>query len=228
MFLGHFGVAFAVKRAVPEVKLGTAILAATFLDVIWPLFVAAGIEVVRIVPGNLPLVPLRFVSYPFSHSLAMAVLWGGLFAAAYAWRGGSRRVASWLGVLVVSHWFLDLIVHDADLQLFPEVDIYVGLHLWESVPGTLLVEGLIFAVGIALYLSATRARNGIGVWGLVALVALLLISYVAASFGQPPTSIAMIVIASLIGIAITLALAYWVDGHREPTGTSSIEGKKRG
>src|SRR5438105_2296899 len=126
MFIGHFAVAFGMKRVAPKVNLGIAILAVTFLDVVWPLLVATGVEVVRIDPDS-PFSQLRFVSYPFSHSLAMAVVWGILFAAAYRWRGGARHDALWLGLAVISHWFLDLIVHQPDLQLLPEVDVYVGL-----------------------------------------------------------------------------------------------------
>ena len=216
MFIGHFAVAFGVKRAVPEVKLGTTILAATFLDVLWPIFVAAGIEVVKIVPGATEFTPLRFVSYPFSHSLAMAVLWSGVFALAYWSRGGTPRAAAWLGLVVVSHWFLDWIVHEPDLQLFPEIDIYVGLGLWNSVPATVIAESLLFFGGLALYLAATRPRDRVGIWSLAGLVALLLLSYLGAVFGPPPHNVTTIVIAALVGTAISVAWGYWVDRHREP------------
>lgn len=215
MFIGHFAVAFGVKRVAPEVKLGTAILAAIFLDVVWPFLVAAGIEVVTIVPGNMEFSPLRFVSYPFSHSLVMAILWGGLFALVYALRGGSRRAAFWLGLVVVSHWFLDLIVHEPDLQLFPELDVYVGLGLWNSAAGTVIVEGLLFIAGVGLYLSATRARDGIGLWGFWGLVALLVVSYVGVAVGPPPHNISTIVITDIVGTIVAVMLGYWVDNHRE-------------
>jgi hypothetical protein len=215
MFIGHFAVAFAVKRVAPQVKLGTTILATSFLDVLWPFFLAAGVEIVKIDPGATAFTPLRFVSYPFSHSLTMAVLWGGLFALVYGWRRGSPRAAAWLGLVVVSHWFLDLIVHVPDLQLFPELDIYVGLGLWNSVPGTLIVEGLMFAAGLALYLSVTHARDRIGTWGLWSLVALLLVSYGAAVFGPPPPDTMTIIVADILGTALAVSWGYWVDRHRD-------------
>ena len=52
MFLGHFAAGLAAKRAAPGVSLGTLFFAAQFADVLWPLLVAAGIERVRIDPGN--------------------------------------------------------------------------------------------------------------------------------------------------------------------------------
>ena len=214
MFIGHFGVAFGVKRAEPQIKLGTAVLATTFLDVAWPVLVATGIESVRIEPGATAFTPLVFERYPYSHSLALAAVWAALFAWVYRRRGGSPRAAAWLGAVVVSHWFLDLIVHAPDLPLVPGLDVRLGFGLWSSVPGTLVVEGLLFAGGLWLYLSATRARDRIGTWGLWGLVALLLASYAGAAAGPPP-NVAAITIADLVGTAITIVWAYWVDRHRE-------------
>ena len=36
MFIGRFGVALAAKRVAPKTSLGTLILAAQFLDFLWP------------------------------------------------------------------------------------------------------------------------------------------------------------------------------------------------
>jgi len=215
VFIGHIAVAFGVKRAAPEAGLGTAIVAASFLDLVWPVLVAAGVEVVKITPGVMAASPFDFVSYPYSHSLVMTLAWAGLFAWVYRWRGGSMRGAWWLGLAVASHWFLDLITHRPDLPLAPGLDARYGLGLWNSVAGTLAVEGSMFAAGLWLYLSATRARDRIGVWGLWGLVALLLVSYVAATFGPPPPTVTAVAIADIVGTTLTVVWAYWVDRHRE-------------
>jgi hypothetical protein len=215
VFIGHIAVAFGVKRVAPEAGLGTAIVATSFLDLVWPALVAAGIEQVRIAPGTMAVSPFDFVSYPYSHSLVMTLAWAGLFAWVYRWRGGSMRAAWWLGLVVASHWFLDLIVHRPDLPLAPGLDKHLGLGLWNSAAGTLVVEGSLFVAGLWLYLSATRARDRIGVWGLWGLVALLLVSYVAATFGPPPPNVNAIVIADILGTALTVVWAYWVERHRD-------------
>ena len=62
MFVGHFGVAFAAKKAAPRTSLATAILAAQFLDVLWPIFVLSGFERVRIVPGLMAVSAFDFLS----------------------------------------------------------------------------------------------------------------------------------------------------------------------
>ncbi|MEQ1729792.1 MAG: hypothetical protein ABL982_15580, partial [Vicinamibacterales bacterium] len=73
MFIGHFAVGFAAKRAVPRVSLAVLMLAALFADVLWPVLVLLGVEQVRIVPGYTVVTPLEFVSYPWSHSLLLLV-----------------------------------------------------------------------------------------------------------------------------------------------------------
>ena len=76
MFIGHFALGLAAKRAAPRVSLGVLFAAAQLADLLWPFFLAVGLEQVRIDPGNTALTPLDFVSYPYSHSLLLLVVWG--------------------------------------------------------------------------------------------------------------------------------------------------------
>lgn len=214
MFIGHFAVGFAVKRVAPEVKLWQALLAAGLLDVIWPVLILAGVEQVIIEPGNTPMTPLNFVSYPWSHSLAMAGVWGVLFAAVYRWRNGTQRGAIWLGLLVVSHWVLDFLSHRPDMPIVPGVDLKLGLGLWYSVPATALVEASMFAVGLALYLAGTRAKDRQGSISLGVLAGILLLAYAVNLAAPPPPSVPAIGSAGLAGMALTLLLAWWVERHR--------------
>jgi hypothetical protein len=103
VFIGHFGLSFAAKRATPRVQLAVLFSAAAFADLLWPLLLALGVEQVRIDPGNTALTPLDFVSYPYSHSLLMLVVWGVVFGFAYrAVTGENGRAFGVLAALVVS------------------------------------------------------------------------------------------------------------------------------
>ena len=146
MFIGHFGLAFAAKKIAPEVSVGTTIFAAEFLDAVWPVFVLAGVEKVEVVPGITRVTPLDFVYYPWSHSLAMAIAWGAVFAATYWAIRRKLANAVWLGAIVVSHWFLDWIVHRPDLPLYPGEAARHGLGLWNSMPATMAIEFGVLAV----------------------------------------------------------------------------------
>ncbi|HMD35781.1 MAG TPA: hypothetical protein VKH42_12470 [Vicinamibacterales bacterium] len=212
MFIGHFALGFAAKRAAPRLSLATLFAAAQLADLLWPVLVFAGVEQVRIDPGNTAMTPLDFVSYPYSHSLATLLVWAVLFAFVAA-REPSRATPWVLMALVVSHWVLDFVTHRPDLPLYPGGP-KLGLGLWNSVAATVAVETALFAAGLWIYLRATRARDAIGRWATAALVVVLLASYAGNTLGGAPPSVDAIVIVGLIGGAILLALAAWADAHR--------------
>ena len=217
MFIGHFGLALATKRVAPRVSLGTTIFAAEFLDCVWPLLVLAGVERFEIKPGITRVTPLDFIHYPWSHSLAMAIAWGALFGFTY-WLVRRRvRDAGIVGALVVSHWFLDWLMHRPDLPLYPGDPHRHGLGLWNSVPVTLVLEFGMFAAGIYLFLKSSRARDRVGSIAFWALVVVLAASYLAATFGPPPPSVTAVAASGLIGY-LFVAWGWWIDRHREPVG----------
>ncbi|HEY4306955.1 MAG TPA: hypothetical protein VGM82_20960, partial [Gemmatimonadaceae bacterium] len=178
VFLGHYGLAFAAKRAAPDTSLGTLSFAAQFLDELWPILLLIGVEHVRIAPHALPANQLVFTSYPISHSLAMAVVWGALIGATYYVARKSRRAAWIVGLTVVSHWFLDWPVHTPDLPLWPGGAARVGLGLWNSTPATLCLEFGLFGAGLWSYLTQTRARDRTGSWALWSMVVVLLAIFI--------------------------------------------------
>src|SRR3954447_24732591 len=106
MFLGHFAVALAGKRAARRTSLGTLLAAATLLDLVWPLLLLLGWERVSIAPGDTAFTPLRFDWYPWSHSLLLVAVWsllaGGVYFAVRRYAYGAITVAA----LVASHWLL--------------------------------------------------------------------------------------------------------------------------
>ena len=214
MFIGHFGLSFAAKRAAPRAGLAALFTAAAFADVLWPLFLTLGIEQVRIDPGNTRVTPLDFVSYPYSHSLLTLVIWGLVVALAYrAITRMNGRVAIVLAALVVSHWVLDWITHRPDMPLYPGGPVY-GLGLWNSFAATVAVEVPLFAIGVWIYARSTRPADQVGKWAFAGLIALLVISYVANFLAGPPSSLTGLIAGALAGTIILLVLAYWVDRHR--------------
>jgi len=220
MFLGHFGVGLAAKRLAPGVSLGTLLLAAQLVDLLWPLLLLAGLETVRLDPGNTAVTPLDFVSYPFTHSLAGGVGWGLLLGVVYLAVRRSARGALVVALLVISHWALDFASHRPDLPLYPGGP-KVGLGLWASLPATLAVELGLFAIGVALYVATTRPLDRGGRWGLAALVAVLLAIYGGALFGPPPPSEAAVAWVGLAAWLLPLA-GVWIDRHRAVRSAATV------
>jgi membrane-bound metal-dependent hydrolase YbcI (DUF457 family) len=216
MFLGHFGLGFGAKPAAREVSLGALFIACQFADLLWPTLVLLGIERVDVRPGATVVTPLDFVSYPYSHSLLALVVWGALFGTVYVIATRSRVVAGvTLGLLVLSHWFLDVVVHRPDMPLTLTGPTRLGLGLWNSMPATLAIELLMFCTGIGLYLRVTRARDRVGSLGLWSLAVFLVVVYLANTFGPPPPS-ARAVAWSVQAMWLLVVWAYWVDRHRRP------------
>lgn len=212
MFIGHYAAGFACKAVAPRANLGTCFAAVQLLDLLWPPLVLAGIEQVRVDPGNTAFTPLDFVSYPYSHSLLMAAVWSVAFGGVHYWRRREAATAAWLGGAVFSHWVLDWLSHRADLPLAPGLETRVGVGLWNSVTATLAVEGGLFAVGLALYVGRTRPSSRAGTWGLAALVAVLVAVYLGTQGPVPPGATA--VAAAGLGLWLFVAWGWWLERHR--------------
>ncbi len=214
MFLGHVAVGFASKRLAPKASLGFLMTAPMLVDLLWPIALVLGIERVRIAPGITAASPLDFVSYPWTHSLLMSLVWASLFMLVYLARTGYVAGAFWIGIGVASHWVLDWVSHRPDLQIVPWSPVRVGLGLWNSVPDTLAVESAMFIAGLWLYLATTRARGWIGHLSLWSFVALLVLAYAASSFGPPPPNPEALGKVGLI-MWVFVPWAFWIERTRE-------------
>jgi len=214
VFIGHAAVGFASRAATPRACLGWLLPAPFLLDLLWPVFVLLGIEKTTIEHGANSFLNLSFDSYPWSHSLAMAVVWAVLYGALAHFFTGDRSIGVAAALGVASHWICDAIVHRPDLPLWPGSSIYVGMGLWNSVPGTLAVEVPMFAAGVWLYGRATRPKDATGRWALAALVAFFLVFYAGAAFGPPPPNMTAVAVGTL-ALLILVPWGIWIDRHRQ-------------
>jgi len=218
VFIGHYGVAFALRGVERKVPLWLFFLAVQGVDVLWCLLVLAGIEKVSIVPGINPSTPLSFDYYPYTHSLMAAVGWSavafGLYRVATRYQG-SPRPALILALAVASHWFLDLIVHSPDLDLTDE-SFKVGLGLWNHPLVETALELAIFFGGLAYYLyknpELSRNRRVAAI-----VLCLLLAGLQVGSNAKPPPSVDIMVISGLtLYLALVLA-AFFIERPQKTT-----------
>lgn len=214
MFIGHFALGFAGKKINKGPSLGIMLMAVQWLDLVWPVLVLLGMEKVNIEPGNTEMTPLNFVYYPWSHSMLMAVGWGVLFAVIYYAVTKNRNASLLLLLLVFSHWILDWISHRPDMPLTPFTDIKVGLGLWNNKWATIVIETLMFVVGIFLYMKATKANNRTGIWALWGLVFFLLVLYFMSAFGPVPEKVSQIAWTDMAQWLIMI-WGFWIDKNRK-------------
>jgi membrane-bound metal-dependent hydrolase YbcI (DUF457 family) len=208
MFLGHFAAGMVGSRIEPRLRLGTAFVAAQLPDLLWPVFLLAGIERATIAPGDTAVTPLRFDHYPWSHSLVMVAAWGVALAAGQRLRGQSTRVGLIAAVLALSHWLLDFVSHRQDMPLVPWGGPRLGLGLWNSVPWTVAVEVLLFAAA-ALYYARGHTKGK----GFALLLVTLLALYLGNLFGPPPPNMTAVALSALL-----LFPLLWFWGNKLPAG----------
>jgi membrane-bound metal-dependent hydrolase YbcI (DUF457 family) len=212
MFIGHYAVGFAAKRVAPKASLGLLMAAPILLDLLWPIFLLAGWERVRIDPGNTAFTPLAFDSYPITHSLVTSIGWGALFGGLYWIFTRYRAGAVAIGLGVVSHWVLDWVTHRPDLPLYPGGP-KVGLGLWNSIPWTLAVEIAMLAIALWLYVRTTQPRDRTGRYAFWAFVALAIVMYVGNLMSPPPPNTQALAWFALSGWIVPF-WAGWFDAHR--------------
>ena len=214
MFIGHYALGLAAKRVAPRTSLGTLFAAPSFADLLWPVFLLLGWEEARLLPSANPFLGLWLDHIPISHSLVALCAWGLLFGFVYFKRTTYMRGAVVSGVLVLSHWVLDWVTHRPDMPLYPGGPV-LGLGLWNSVPGTVVAEGLMLLAALAIYVQTTRARDRIGSFGFWGLIVLLAGSYGASLFPTTPPPLTAIAIGGIVFGWLFVLLAWWVDRHRD-------------
>ncbi len=213
MFVGHYGVSFAAKRAAPTVPLWTLFIAVQLLDVAWAPFVLLGVEKVRIVPGITASNPLDLYYMPYTHSLVAALLWSvAAFACCrFAASGRFRAAAVIVATAVFSHWVLDFLVHRPDLPLYDNA-AKVGLGLWNRPVLAFGLEITLLFGGMWLYFRAGAARRILAaVFGL-SMVAVQ--AYVF--FGPPPISDKAAALTALAAYVVFAVLIRLLELPRQP------------
>jgi hypothetical protein len=179
---------------------------------VWSVFLLIGWEQAKIHVGDTRVVPIEFIHYPWSHSLALTVGWGIIFSGATYLVTRARRESIVMGLVVISHWFLDFVSHRNDMALFPGSTRW-GMGLYNSVMGTIVVESALFFFGLWIYSRATKAVGKQGLISLWSFVAFVFVLYVASILGPPAPSMKAVALGNLLFLP-SLFWAAWIERTR--------------
>ncbi|HEX6280477.1 MAG TPA: hypothetical protein VFZ49_10760 [Pyrinomonadaceae bacterium] len=225
MFIGHYGVSFALKARNKSIPLWILFIAVQLVDVLWGVFVLTGIEKVRIVPGITATNPFDLYYMPYTHSLVGALFWSAVgFGIYYLIRsrrkdpsdgGADSRLGSSLlvGLAVFSHWALDLVVHRPDLPLYDDT-LKIGLGLWNYPAMAFGLEIILLFGGMFLYMRSTSASNVIGKFGMPVLGVVLIAAQSVVFFGAPPESPAAAAVTALLAYFLFAGATFWLARQR--------------
>jgi len=215
MFIGHYGVSLAVKRAHPGLSLGGLFLAVQLLDLLFFSFVLLGIEKMRIVPGFTEYNAYDLYEMPYSHSLVGSLVWSALaLAGVLLLRRAPLAGASLVGLAVFSHFLLDVPMHTPDMPLLGQDSPKLGFGLWNHRWWALAAELAALGIGLLLYLRATRPRTPGGRRVTAVVVVILVALCVATPFMPPPPGVTSVAVQALFAYVVLAALAVWMDRAR--------------
>jgi len=130
MFIGHWAPALAAAAASKKAPpLAVLFIGAQLIDWAFFAFLLLGVEQMRFSPGISVMNPMDLYHMPYTHSLLGAAAFAGA-----VWLARSLVLRDKVGALigagvVLSHWFLDLLVHVPDLTLAGSPP-KLGLGLW--------------------------------------------------------------------------------------------------
>lgn len=211
MFIGHWAPALAAAAASKNAPgLGKLFIAGQLVDWAFFFFVMVGIEGMRIEPGATAMNPLDLYHMPYTHSLLGTFVWAIGFALVLLIMRLGRTAALIGAAVVLSHWFLDLLVHRPDLTWAGE-KARIGFGLW-NVPWAAITLELAL-VGLAFWWYLRRTKGPI-VPPLVLLVLLLAMQAIN-WFGPQPTEAGFVFyLTALASFAIAALVAGWVGSTR--------------
>lgn len=212
MFIGHFAPALVAAARPKAAGLGTLFVAAQLVDIGFAALLVPGIEKMRIVPGIAAMNPMDLYHMPYTHSLLGALLWGAIFGG-LIWLATKRREAAiGAALVVVSHWFVDLLVHVPDLTL-AGAPPKLGFGLWNHPALAMPLE--IALIGGALVYYARRTAAPTGNRRLWVLATLLAFAQAVDWFGPKEASYSLAIPATMLGAYALLCLvACWAGWNR--------------
>jgi len=208
MFIGHYGLAFILKKKAKEIPLWLIFISVQLVDFLCFIFIISKIERMQFLQNPNPWLRTHLEYFPFSHSLFTNILLA-LFVLFVFWKFKNKIWGIILSIGVISHWVIDFLVHTPDLPLFFN-SFKVGLGLWYLPWAAYAAEILLVLFG-GYYLF----KNSANIIRPIILISLMILILSGMFFAQDPeiaaTSMTMRAIIPLVVNSIFVALAYWTE-----------------
>lgn len=155
MFIGHYSVAellLFLNNTIPVLPIAIGV---AYADLLWPFLVFFKKEKVAINPTSPLQKTIKFLSYPYSHSLVRSSLLTIIPSVIVALIYARPIVGVFFFIAAMSHWLLDTIMHLPDLPVLGfGHDKKIGLGLWRYPKIAFVFEYLFFAIPTLLFAPA--------------------------------------------------------------------------
>lgn len=215
MFVGHYATAFALKGVEKNTSLAALFIAVQWVDILFFPLAVLGIEKLEFIENFTAVNDFNMYFYPYTHGLLSSLLWAVLtFGLVRIVFKKSNKVSLLLALAVLSHWFLDVIVHTPDLPLV-NGEPKVGLGFWNNKNLTFWSETVLLLGGFAYYRFKTKPKKPIGKWTDLVLVAiLLLVGYLNIFVLPKADNVQDLTVSALASYFVFALMAMGVDKTR--------------
>lgn len=206
MFIGHFAPAMIAARHKDAPSLPVLFIGAQLVD--WAFFglLLTGAEKMRVTPGISVMNPMDLYHMPYTHSLLGSAIFALVFGALLFAATRSRTGALIAAAVVVSHWFLDLLVHVPDLTLAGSPP-KLGFGLWNHPSIEMPLELALTFGSLWLYAKIAKPK----VLPLASLAGVLLLLQAVNWFGPvEPEVTAGTSLLAFFAFGLAALLAWWV------------------
>ena len=145
---------------------------------------------------------------PYTHSLPAALGWSLLaFVLTRQWL--ANGTAAMIGLVTISHWLTDLLVHRPDLPL-GFTGPSVGLGLWNYPIAEMALEIGLLGLATGMWV-ATRVRGRQPAWPALLFLGLLVVLQIIAITGPGAVTATALGQSALLAFAGVMAVAWLVD-----------------
>lgn len=206
MFIGHFAPAMLAARRKDAPSLPLLFIGAQLVDWVFFALLLTGAEKMRVTPGISAMNPMDLYHMPYTHSLLGSAVFALVFGGLLAWATRSRAAGIVAGLVVLSHWFLDLLVHIPDLTLAGSPP-RLGLGLWNHPAIEIPLELALTFGSLWLYARAAKPQAA----PLAGLAGTLLLLQAVNWFGPVATEVDTgTSLLAFFAYGLATLLAWWV------------------
>ncbi|HKF02251.1 MAG TPA: hypothetical protein VKB49_08040 [Candidatus Sulfotelmatobacter sp.] len=216
MGIGHVALALGASKAEPRLNVGWLVFAALLSDFLLGVFAAFGVEHAT-VPADFTNRHYLLFTFPYSHGLLALIVWSTIFGFLVSRVLGFRGQRVWLlvGLVALSHFLLDGLVHVAGLPLVGENSPKLGLGLWNHMPLELSIETLMAVMGLVIYWKITGAAgSGLSRYGIAIFVIVMTALTWTQLLPNPAPTARELTITWIVAPIVLSAIAYALDRRR--------------
>lgn len=216
MFVGHYAAAYALKAKQPNASLAILFIAVQFVDILFFPFVLLGFEKLEFVKDFTAVNNFQMDYYPFTHGLVASLIWAVIAYVLFAYvLSKGKQIALVVALAVLSHWFIDVIAHTADLPLLAGEPKF-GFGLWHNKTLAFIVEIALLVFGYLWYLQKTQTqKEGVNFANWIFLLFLIVVNYLNFYVLPATEDIRELTTSALLSFFVLAGFAFFVDRTRK-------------